>query len=100
MFKRVVALVLALAIGLAATASLADDPAARTQLCGKDGAWQQALDQAAAPQGAATAQSCADPTLIQTAGGCCEGHGGPAGCDAATHRVLCADGKKSRSCSC
>jgi hypothetical protein len=32
--------------------------------------------------------------------GCCTGHGGPAGCDAETHKVLCADGKKSKSCEC
>ena len=99
MFRTTFALVLALTIGLWTEAGRADGPVSQTQLCGQDGLWQQALDLNAAPQ-PGRAASCADPTQIQVAGGCCEGHGGPAGCDADTHRVLCADGKKSKSCSC
>jgi hypothetical protein len=64
--------------------------------------WQQALDLDG--QGKAAAQTgsslCLDPTEIQEAGGCCMGHGGPAGCDAESHMVRCADGKKSKSCAC
>lgn len=100
MFRKAFALVLALTIGFAATAGLADEPVAQTQLCGQDGLWQEALDLGQTGIPADTVASCTDPTQIQVAGGCCEGHGGPAGCDADTHRVKCADGKKSRSCSC
>jgi hypothetical protein len=99
MFKKTVAPFLALMIGLTATASYADDAATQTQACGGGDPWQRALDPGIASQPVPTA-SCADPTRIQVAGGCCEGHGGPAGCDTDTHRVLCADGKKSKSCSC
>ncbi len=97
MIRRFLAPALALAIGLASGIAIADGTASPAQLCGVDPLWQQALDQAAP---AASAPSCADPTQVQIAGGCCEGHGGPAGCDEDTHRVKCADGKKSKSCSC
>jgi hypothetical protein len=103
MFKTAIAVVMALTCVLAATVGRADGPASQVQLCGPNSLWQQALDldQAAAPPaGVADAQSCADPTQIQEAGGCCSGHGGPAGCDAETRKVICADGKKSKSCSC
>jgi len=100
MFKKASALVLALTIGFAATASLADDPVASTQLCGTDNLWQQALDLGQSGGQSGTVASCTDPTQIQVAGGCCEGHGGPAGCDADSHRVKCADGKRSKSCTC
>jgi hypothetical protein len=103
MLRKTLAPVLALTIGLMATAAFADGPASQTQLCGGQGdLWQQALelDRPAPQNGIARAQTCADPTRIQVAGGCCQGHGGPAGCDTATHRVLCADGKRSKSCSC
>jgi hypothetical protein len=64
--------------------------------------WQQALDlDGGAKAAAQTGPSlCLDPTQTQVAGGCCSGHGGPAGCDADTHKVICADGKKSKSCGC
>jgi hypothetical protein len=100
MFRKAFALVLALTIGFAATATLADDPVAQTQICGQHGLWQQAFDLGQTGTPAGTTSSCADPAPIQVAGGCCEGHGGPAGCDAASHRVLCADGKRSKSCTC
>jgi hypothetical protein len=103
MFRTAIALVTALTCAIVTTVACADSPAPQTQLCGGGNLWQQALDldPATAPQAdVVPAQSCADPTQIQEAGGCCSGHGGPSGCDAETHKVICADGKKSKSCGC
>ena len=90
-----------LLLGMAGRAP-ADDLQTLSKTCaGESDLWQQALGlDGAATAAAQSAPLCLDPTETQIAGGCCEGHGGPAGCDADTHRVLCADGKKSKSCSC
>jgi len=83
----------------------ADDSQAQSGTCATASdtdLWQQALDlDGGAKVAAQTGPSlCLDPTQTQEAGGCCSGHGGPAGCDAETHKVICADGKKSKSCGC
>ena len=100
----VAAFVLLCVIGMSGAAP-AGDPLGSPHTCAtgrSGGLWQQTLDLDS--DGKAAGQSapslCLDPTQVQEAGGCCTGHGGPAGCDAETHKVICADGKKSKSCSC
>ena len=96
-------LAMVLAVSMVAAAS-AEDPAQQLRGCvghSEGDLWQQALEIAPGkPSLDNSAASCADPTRVQEAGGCCTGHGGPAGCDPETHKVLCADGKKSKSCEC